>query len=135
MTVIEMARELGKVIQESDEYKALEAARIASDNDEELQAQIQKFNLTRMKIDIESAKPEPDEAKISNLNEELMNIYTEVMGSDKMIAFNNAKETIDALMNNVTSLLTAAVNGEDPATFDPELAGCAGSCSTCGGCG
>lgn len=135
MTVIEMARELGKVVQESDEYKALEAARTASDNDEALQEQIQKFNLTRMKMDIESSKPEPDQDKLTNLNEELMSIYTEVMSSDKMIAFNNAKETIDALMNNVTSILSAAVNGEDPATFDPELAGCTGSCSTCGGCG
>lgn len=135
MTVIEMTRELGKIIQQSDEYKKLETARIASDNDAELQEKIEKFNLIRMKMDIESSKPEPDDAKLSSLNEELMTIYTDVMSSDKMIEFNSAKETIDALMNNVTSILTAAVNGEDPATFDPEAAACTGSCSTCGGCG
>lgn len=135
MTVIEMARELGKIVQESDEYKALEAARTASDNDAELQDKIKNFNLTRMKMDIESSKPEPDQNKLSSLNEELMTIYTEVMGSEKMIAFNSAKENMDALMNKVTFILTAAVNGEDPSTFDPDAAGCSGSCSTCGGCG
>ena len=135
MTVIEMTRELGKVIQQSDEYKKLEAARAASDNDAELQDKIENFNLVRMKMDIETSKPEPDQNKLSSLNEELMTIYTDVMGSENMIAFNSANEVIDALMSNVTSILTAAVNGEDPATFDPEAAACTGSCSTCGGCG
>ena len=135
MTIIEMAREMGKLIQESEEYKALADARTASDNDETLQEQIQHFNLIRMKMDIESSKPEPDEEKLKNLNEELMTVYTEVMGSEKMVAFNVAKEAIDSLMNNVTTLLSAVVNGADPATFDPEQAGCSGSCSTCGGCG
>lgn len=133
MTVIEMARELGKVIQESDEYKALAAARVASDNDGALQDKIGQFNLIRMKMDIESGKPDADNAKITALNDELMQVYTEIMGSEEMTAFNQAKKTMDALMNQVTSLLTAAVNGEDPATFDPNA--CTGSCATCGGCG
>ena len=133
MTIMEKARELGKLVQESEEYKALALARTESDNDEELQEKIQHFNLIRMKIDIESGKPEPNEEKLNSLNEELMTIYTDVMGSDKMVAFNMAKERMDSLMRDVTSLLTAAVNGEDPETFDPSA--CTGSCATCGGCG
>ena len=91
MTIIEMAREMGKLIQESDEYKALMEARTASDNDEELQKQIGEFNL------------------------------------------NKAKDVVDHLMNHVTAILTAAVNGEDPATYDPDAA-CTGDCCSCGGC-
>lgn len=133
MTIIEMAREMGKLIQESDEYKALMEARTASDNDEELQKQIGEFNLVRMKMEIESSKPEPDQDKIGELNEQLMSIYTAVMESENMVAFNKAKDVVDHLMNHVTAILTAAVNGEDPDTYDPDAA-CTGDCCSCGGC-
>lgn len=134
MTIIEMAREMGKVIQESEEYKALMNARAASDNDENLQSQIQQFNLVRMNLEMESSKEDASQEKVSNLNEELMSIYTQVMDNEHMVAFNEAKEVIDTLMNKATSILAAAVNGEDPMTFDPEAHSCGGSCSTCGGC-
>ena len=133
MTIIEMAREMGKLIQEADEYKALMEARTASDNDEELQKQIGEFNLVRMKMEIESSKPEPDQDKVNALNEQLMSIYTSVMESENMVAFNKAKDVVDHLMNHVTAILTAAVNGEDPATYDPDAA-CTGDCCSCGGC-
>lgn len=134
MTIIEMAREMGKVIQESEEYKALMAARTASDNDENLQKQIQQFNLVRMNLEMESSKEDADQEKVSSLNDDLMNIYTQVMENEHMVAFNEAKDVIDSLMNTATTILAAAVNGEDPMTFDPEAHSCSGSCSTCGGC-
>lgn len=134
MTIIEMAREMGKVIQESEEYKELMNARAASDNDENLQSQIQQFNLVRMNLEMESSKEDASQEKVSALNEELMSIYTQVMENEHMVAFNEAKEVIDTLMNKATSILAAAVNGEDPMTFDPEAHSCSGSCSTCGGC-
>ena len=124
MTIIEMAREMGKVIQQSDEYKALMEARTASDNDEELQKQIGEFNLVRMKMEIESGKPEPDQNKINELNEQLMSIYTQVMESENMVAFNKAKDVVDHLMNHVTAILTAAVNGEDPDTYEIPTSPC-----------
>ena len=107
---------------EGSEYKALMEARTASDNDEELQKQIGEFNLVRMKMEIESGKPEPDQNKINELNEQLMSIYTQVMESENMVAFNKAKDVVDHLMNHVTAILTAAVNGEDPDTYDPDAA-------------
>ena len=86
-----------------------------------------------MKMEIESGKPEPDQNKINELNEQLMSIYTQVMESENMVAFNKAKDVVDHLMNHVTAILTAAVNGEDPDTYDPDAA-CTGDCCSCGGC-
>ena len=45
MKLIEMAREMGKEIQESAEYKRLREAQTACDNDSALQDGIGKFNL------------------------------------------------------------------------------------------
>ena len=50
-----------------------------------------------------------------------------------MAAYNEAKNGMDMLMNQINAILVMSVNGEDPETCDPAPS-CTGSCSTCGGC-
>ncbi len=133
MKLIEMAREMGKEIQSTPEYKRLMAAKEANDNDKELQDGIGKFNLKRLEMNNEMQKPERDDAKLQALNEELQKIYTEVMGNASMMEFNIAKQEMDEIMQQVNAILTMCVNGEDPETCEIPT-GCSGSCSTCGGC-
>lgn len=133
MKLIEMAREMGKEIQNMSEYKRLMAAKEANDNDKELQDGIGKFNLKRLEMNNEMQKPERDDAKLQALNEELQKIYTEVMGNASMMEFNIAKQEMDEIMQQVNAILTMCVNGEDPETCEIPT-GCSGSCSTCGGC-
>lgn len=133
MSIIELARQMGKEIQASEEYKNLYAAKDANDNDEVLQDQIGKFNLKRIELNTAMSAEEKDSDKINTLNEELKAIYAEVMSNPNMIAFNNAKNALDATMNQVTTILMMCVNGEDPDTCNPEQS-CTGSCSSCGGC-
>ncbi len=133
MKLIEMAREMGKEIQNMPEYKRLMAAKEANDNDKELQDGIGKFNLKRLEMNNEMQKPERDDAKLQALNEELQKIYTEVMGNASMMEFNIAKQEMDEIMQQVNAILTMCVNGEDPETCEIPT-GCSGSCSTCGGC-
>lgn len=133
MKLIEMAREMGKEIQSTAEYKRLMAAKEANDNDKDLQDGIGKFNLKRLEMNNEMQKPERDDAKMQALNEELQKIYTEVMGNPSMMEFNIAKQEMDEIMQQVNAILTMCVNGEDPETCEIPTA-CSGSCSTCGGC-
>lgn len=133
MKLIEMARDMGKEIQASAEFKRLEAAKIANDNDPALQDGIGKFNLKRMEMNNEMQKTERDDAKLQALNEELQNIYTEVMGNKNMMEFNIAKQEMDEIMQQVNAILMMCVNGEDPETCEVPT-GCSGSCSSCGGC-
>lgn len=134
MDLIKMARELGKAIQESEEYKVLEQAKALNDKDRELQEMIQSFNMTRVQISTAMQTEEPDEAKIKEYNEELKDKYTKIMANPNMLAFNAAKQEMDYIMNGISTILMAAVNGEDPETCDEHPASCGGSCSTCGGC-
>ena len=55
------------------------------------------------------------------------------MSSPVMVEYNTAKAMLDQLMNDVNTVLTKTLDGEDPETCDIE-ASCTGSCSTCGGC-
>ena len=133
MDLIKQAREMGKAIQASEEYAKLQAAQALNDNDEGLQDLIGRFNLKRMELNNLLAADEKDEEKVNKANADLRQLYQDVMNNPNMVAYNEARNAMDALMNQVTSILSMCVNGEDPDTCEP-ASGCTGSCSTCGGC-
>ena len=46
---------------------------------------------------------------------------------------NTAKAEVDAMLNDINSIIMQCVEGEDPMTAEPHT-GCSGSCSSCSGC-
>lgn len=134
MDLIQMAREMGKAIQASAEYRRVDAARKANDGDTSLQDGIGRFNLLRMEMSQEMQKENKDEKKLQSLNEELQQVYTEVMGNANMMEYNIAKQDLDELMQKVNAIFAMCLNGEDPDTCEIPEGGCSGSCATCGGC-
>ncbi len=133
MEIIDIAREMGKALQETPQYKAYIAAREANDNDENLQNMIQEFNLTKMQISAASQAEVRDSDKIADLSQKLQNLYNEIMMNENMDAYNEAKAGIEGIIHQVNFILEMAANGEDPMTC-PTESSCSGSCSTCGGC-
>ncbi len=134
MDIIKLTRELGKEIQKDERYTKYSQAKNASDNDTALQGMIGDFNLKRMEINNEAQKAERDEARIQELNNELRSAYAQIMGNEKMVAFNEAKDEMDALLQRVSAIITQCAEGEDPETTDYEPSSCGGSCSSCAGC-
>ena len=132
MDIIEMTRALGKAIQQDERYIRLSVARDNNDNDEKLQEMIGNFNLKRVEVNQEAARPDKDQAKLDALNESIRALYKEIMENPNMVEFNAAKEEIDSLMNFVNQILVLSVNGQEPDTV--EQSSCTGSCSTCAGC-
>ncbi len=133
MGIIEATRNLGVEIQKDERFIRFIKAKLANDNDETLQNQIGEFNTVRMNLDREMNAETQDEAKIKELNEKLREIYTAVMSSKTMLEYNTAKADLDAMLNDINSIIMQCVEGEDPMTAEPHTA-CTGSCSTCGGC-
>ncbi len=133
MDVIQQARELGKAIQQDERFIRYAKAKLANDNDAELQDSIGKFNIKRMELEQAASESEKDDEKIKVLNEELRTIYGEIMASGPMVEYNSAKALLDQMMNEVNIVLSKSLDGEDPETLTVE-SGCTGSCSTCGGC-
>ena len=136
MDVIELTRELGKAIQADERYAKLMAAKEANDKDESLNALIGKLNLIQMSYQHE-AEGNADEAKMNEYDKEFREVYGEVMLNENMKNYENARQDVDDMMNYIMQILSLCVNGEDPATCEPqsEAGSCTGSCSTCGGCG
>lgn len=136
MDVIELARQLGKAIQEDERYIAYAEASRKNDEDEELQNLIGEFNLIRQNLMMEQSKPEEgqDAEKLAELNTKMHAAYNAVMTNENMADYTMAKAGMDKLMSQVNTILSHALNGDDPLTCATEAA-CSGSCSTCGGCG
>lgn len=133
MDVIKCVRELGKAIQQDERFVRYAKARLANDNNEELQAAIGKFNVARMELDREINAEEKNEDKVKELNEELRRIYGEIMSAPDMVEYNTAKVELDQMVNEINTVISKTLDGEDPETCDTAAA-CTGSCSTCGGC-
>lgn len=133
MDVIKTARELGKAIQQDERFIRYAKARLANDNDTDLQNAIGNFNIKRMELEKAASEDSKDEVAIKVLNEELRTIYGEVMANPTMVEYNTAKALVDQMMSEVNIVISKSLDGEDPETLEIE-SGCTGSCSTCGGC-
>ncbi len=135
MTVIEMARELGKVLQEDEKYKRYMKACEVNDTDTEIQKAIGEFNLKRAELSKEMKEPDKNADKLTELDKEIREMYDNIMAMPKMIEFNEAKADMEKLLDSINFIVSMAANGEDPATCPEQPPhSCGGSCSTCGGC-
>ncbi|HHX57428.1 MAG TPA: YlbF family regulator [Clostridiales bacterium] len=133
MDIIEKTRELGKMLQEDERYKAYFAAKEMNDKDEDLQALIGEFNLKRVDLNMEMSKDEKNTEKLKDLDTEIKELYGKIMANPNMLAFNDAKNAMDDILSQINNIITMSANGEDPETCGEESS-CGGSCSSCSGC-
>ena len=75
MDCIDLFKRAAVALQTDPRYLALDQARKANDNDENLQNLIGEFNLARMDLNNEIGKSERDDARITELNEKVNNLY------------------------------------------------------------
>ena len=134
MTVLEAVRNLGEAIQADERFIRFAKAKLANDNDSELQNLIGNFNVIRMNLEETMSAEERDEKKVQQLNEDLRKVYMDIMGRDAMVEYNASKMDLDSMLNDVNSVIMQCVDGADPKTVEPEAHSCTGSCDSCGGC-
>ena len=128
-----MTRKLGVAIQQEEVFKNYIKAKAANDNDVELQDMIGQFNVIRMQLDGALSADEKDGDKVKELNKQLKDTYTAIMGRESMMNYNIAKGELDVLVNQINAVIEHTLDGDDPLTCDI-ASNCTGSCSTCSGC-
>lgn len=131
MSILEASRNLGAAIQKDERFIRFAKAKLNSDNDKTLQEKIGQFNETRMEIERLSAD---DNEKADELRKKLRDVYGEIMSNDTMVEYNTAKAEVDAMLNDVNSVIMQCVDGADPETCEPLVHDCGGDCGSCGGC-
>lgn len=124
MNMLEKAHELGQLIKESEEMKALKAAEEAQANDETAQTKVADFNIKRMNLarDMQEGKITQEEA-IKQNNE----AFNEMIESCEAIKnYVEAKKAFDNMLNEVNGIINVYITGEQ--------GGCTHDCHTCSGC-
>ncbi len=122
--VLDKTRELGVLIQASEQMKNMKNAEILQANDDKAQELMKEYNLARLNLarDMQAGKISREEAVKKN-NEAFDYI---VEKSDTIKKYIAAKKEFDTLVNQVNQILNFYITGQDP--------NCTHDCSTCGGC-
>lgn len=133
--MIELAKSLGKELQQDERYLAFRKASEENDADDPLQNLIGQFNLKRLDIGNEQDKPEPDSERINALNAEMKKIYSEIMSNQHMRDYQAARGEFEQLLDSINRIIAMSAAGQNPDDYDPMAEhSCTGNCSSCGGC-
>lgn len=124
--IIEKAKELGALLENSEIVLTQRAAKKEFDNDKELQDLIGAFNMAKLSLMNESNKDKPDNEKVEQFRKQTTEAYEKVMQHPVMERLNNAEMALEGLLNQVNGILQQSVTGEP--------GGCTHNCATCGGC-
>ena len=122
--IMEKARELGELIQSSEEMARVKRAEIAQDADENAKNALKEFNMQRMNLarDMQNGTISREDAIEKNNK-----AFDELLANNEVIKeYIDAKSALDSIVNQVNQILNFYITGQDPS--------CTHDCSTCGGC-
>jgi cell fate (sporulation/competence/biofilm development) regulator YlbF (YheA/YmcA/DUF963 family) len=125
MDIITKARELGEMLADSAEMKALKRAEADMEQDSKASSLFDEYK--KLQIELVRAtkqKKQPDE--ISKLKEELLSKQREINGYEITSHYLEAKAKFDSLIKTVNDVMIFAITGEEPCS--------SGNCSSCSGC-
>ncbi len=126
--IIELAKKMGQMLKDSEEFKKYEEVKSRYETDSELQMQIGEFNLRKMAVMNEMEKEDKDNEKFERLQNEMREAYKVAMSNPLMGEFMKTKETFESLVNNVYSIINFQITGETGSCDKSNCASCGGGC-------
>lgn len=133
MNTIEKFKEAALLLQEEPIYKELKDAKDANDADQELQNMVTEYSKLRVALDQAIQKNE----SIVELDAEATKLYGNIMAYPGIVRYHKAKAAAEQYIAFLGTIITTAMNGEDPSDLQPEQPkqdNCSGHCSSCSGC-
>ncbi len=127
MEIMEAAALLGKTIKESELYRKFDAAKAEYEENKKLSGYLAEYSANKKTIERAGKLDDVDTRVVDTLNERLDELYKLVTTDPVYIAYVEAQESVNQLMEEVNGEITYAITGNRP---------CAHDCSSCGGgCG
>lgn len=118
MTVMEAARLLGSAIQEDPRFADYRDASALAAEDEQVKALSDNLQALQAQFDEEAVKENPDEKLLNDLQEQGSAMYQTIYQTPAMTRMMDAKEGMDAMMNEVMNFLYLVIGGADPKTVE-----------------
>lgn len=126
--IIEKARELGMMLAESDEMKALKGAEEMQLADPEAQVLMMEYANTRDRLSQKVASGEVDKEGMEAVQTEMEEAFQKLMTNENIKRYIEANKAFRTLIDQVNSIIAFFVKGEE------QGGSCSGNCSSCGGC-
>ncbi|MED9821978.1 MAG: YlbF family regulator [Christensenellales bacterium] len=127
--VTDCARELGKAIIESEEFKNMQIAENAAMSDPEVAAAMARFLELKNMLGEVMCQPDADANTISMYGQEMDELQQKMNEMEIVDAMTSARQKFSEMMNQVNSVLEFIITGEAP-----QQGGCSGNCGSCSGC-
>ena len=125
MEIFELAKQLGEAIKKDTRLIEFEAAKIAFENDIELQEAIKEYEVQQQALQSEMLKDEKDGFTIDAINERINQLYDMIVRAPAFVRLNQLQLEVNELMNEVNNTISCAITGEDPGSA------CTHNCATC----
>ena len=126
--IIEKARELGIMLAESDEMKALKGAEEMQLADPDAQVLMMEYANKREEIAKKAQNPDITKEDFEKIQGEMEEAFAKLMTNENIKGYIEANKEFKTLIDQVNSIIAFFVKGEE------QGGSCSGNCSSCGGC-
>lgn len=125
MDVLIKARELGKMLGDSEEMQRLKKAEAELEGDDHGKELMEDYRLLQIDL-VKATREKKGEVKINEVREILVEKLAELNTYPITYEYLEAKNAFDSFVKNINDVISFAIKGED----------CSPSkCSSCSGCG
>lgn len=126
--IFDKARELAQMLLETEMGKALNDARFVYDGNEEAQKMLEEYSAFRHDLQNKVNNDLISEEELDKQNEILRGKIKELQANPIIKDLFTAEQNFNNVVSHAMNIFNATLAG------DTALAGCGGSCATCGGC-
>jgi len=126
--IIEKARELGKMLADSDEFKALKGAEELQLADKEAQELMMEYATKREELGAKAAEENLTKEDFENIQKEAEEAFNKLLTNANIKRYIEANGAFKTLVDQVNAIIAFYVKGEE------QSGSCSGNCSSCGGC-
>lgn len=126
--IIEKARELGQMLADSDEMKALKGAEEMQLADPDAQELMMEYANKRDEISAKASDPNMTKEGFEEIQKEMEAAFQKLMTNANIKRYIEANKEFKTLIDQVNAIIAYYVKGEE------QSGSCSGNCSCCGGC-
>ncbi len=126
--IIEKARELGQMLSECDEFKALKGAEEMQLADPKAQELMMEYANTREVLAKKASDANVTKEALESIQSEAQEAFNKLCTNKNITRYIEANKAFSTLIEQVNSIIAYYVKGEE------QSGGCSGNCSSCGGC-
>lgn len=125
--IIELAKNLGKEIRESDKFKEYKAAKEAFLENSELGTMLSEFKVQKALLDQQAQLTNADEVVIDAIGARVETLFRQINEHPLYIRFQTAEQEFNMLISAVNTTIGSFIDDSEKSA----QGSCSGNCSSC----